>query len=95
MAGEITITDRAAKKIRAILAAAKEEHGLRVRVIEGGCSGLEYRLDIDTLRAQGLGFSEYFYVPKNIKAVNGLYVSEAAEKKRLEEKQMELYEGGQ
>lgn len=44
---------------------------------------------------EGAELSEYFYVSKNIKVVNGLYVSEAAEKKRLEEKQMELYGRGQ
>jgi len=43
---------------------------------------------------EGAELSEYFYVSKNIKVVNGLYVSEAAEKKRLEDKQMELYESG-
>ncbi len=44
---------------------------------------------------EGAELSEYFYVSKNIKIVNGLYVSEAAEKKRLEEKQIKLYEIGQ
>ncbi len=44
---------------------------------------------------EGAELSEYFYVSKNIKIVNGLYVSEAAEKERLEEKQIKLYEIGQ
>jgi Fe-S cluster assembly iron-binding protein IscA len=48
MGGEITITDRAAEKIRVLLAAAKEGHGLRVKVVEGGCSGFEYKIDIDS-----------------------------------------------
>ncbi len=30
MVGEITMIDRAAEKIRALLAGAKEEHGLRI-----------------------------------------------------------------
>lgn len=47
MAGEITITDRAAEKIRALLAGAKAGQGLRVKVVEGGCSGLEYKMVID------------------------------------------------
>ena len=46
MAGEITITDRAAAKIRKLLAGAKAGHGLRVKVVEGGCSGFEYKMDI-------------------------------------------------
>lgn len=46
MAGEITITDRAAEKIRRLLTGAKEGHGLRVEVVEGGCSGFEYKMEI-------------------------------------------------
>lgn len=41
----------------------------------------------------GAELSKYFYGPENIKVVNGLYVIDAAEKKRLEEKQKELYGG--
>jgi iron-sulfur cluster assembly accessory protein len=51
MVGEITITDRAAEKIRVLLAGAKEGHGLRVKVVEGGCSGFEYKMDIDSPEA--------------------------------------------
>lgn len=43
----ITVTDRAAEKIRSLLAAAKTGSGLRVEVVEGGCSGFEYKMDID------------------------------------------------
>ena len=49
---EITITDRAAEKIRALLAGAKEDHGLRVKVVKGGCSGFEYKMDIDSPEAK-------------------------------------------
>lgn len=48
MVGEITITDRAAEKIRALLAGAKEGEGLRVKVVAGGCSGFEYKMEIDS-----------------------------------------------
>jgi Fe-S cluster assembly iron-binding protein IscA len=41
MTGEITITDRAADKIRKLLIGAKEGYGLRIEVVEGGCSGFE------------------------------------------------------
>jgi iron-sulfur cluster assembly accessory protein len=47
MADEVTITDRAANKIRKLLGEAKERQGLRVRIVEGGCSGFEYQLEID------------------------------------------------
>ena len=38
------------------------------------------------------GPSKYFYEPKALDAVKGVYVTNAAEKQRLEEKQLELYE---
>jgi iron-sulfur cluster assembly accessory protein len=47
MGGEITISDRAAEKVRTLLAGAKEGHGLRINVVEGGCSGFEYKMEID------------------------------------------------
>ncbi len=46
MVEDVTITDHAAEKIRALLAKANERHGLRVKVVEGGCSGFEYRMGI-------------------------------------------------
>jgi iron-sulfur cluster assembly protein len=47
----ITISDAAAKRLSAIVAEqGKPEHGLRVKVIGGGCSGLQYRLEIDAPR---------------------------------------------
>jgi iron-sulfur cluster assembly accessory protein len=46
MVEEVTITDHAAEKIRPLLAKANERHGLRVKVVEGGCSGFEYRMGI-------------------------------------------------
>ncbi|HZD40416.1 MAG TPA: iron-sulfur cluster assembly accessory protein [Terriglobales bacterium] len=48
MAIGISVTDRAAARIKQLLAAQKkEEQGLRVKVIGGGCSGLQYKLDFD------------------------------------------------
>jgi ferredoxin len=41
---------------------------------------------------QGLEASEYFYDITKIKQVNGLYVVDAKEKARLEDKQSELYD---
>jgi len=49
MTKEITITDGAAVKIRALRAETKEDHGLRVKVVEGECSGFEYTMDLDSL----------------------------------------------
>jgi len=46
----ITISENAARKIRALIG---ERPGkvLRVKVIGGGCSGLQYKLDVDEPRA--------------------------------------------
>ncbi len=51
MAAGILITDRAAEKINKILSAEnKEGQGLRLKVVGGGCSGLQYKFDMDTQR---------------------------------------------
>ena len=75
MVGKITITDRAAEKIKQFLAQAKEGRGLRVKVVEGGCSGLEYRLEIDTPAAEDQLFEKdgarVLLDPKSILHLNG------------------------
>jgi iron-sulfur cluster assembly protein len=42
----VILSERAADKIRQ-LTAEKPEAGLRVKVVGGGCSGLQYRMEID------------------------------------------------
>ena len=42
---------------------------------------------------EGAELSKTFYEPAKIEAVNGGYIMNAAEKQRLEEKQIELYAG--
>ncbi len=51
--GEIAISDVAAEKLKAIMEAEKKDpamHGLRLGVRGGGCSGLEYVMELDTPR---------------------------------------------
>jgi iron-sulfur cluster assembly protein len=43
----VTITDAAAEKIRALVAANEQEQALRVAVKGGGCSGFQYALALD------------------------------------------------
>ena len=47
--------------------------------------------DLTAQPDEGAELSKYFYEPKEIETANGLYVTSAAEKKRLEDKQGELY----
>ena len=47
----ISLTERAAKKIQEFVSSTEEgADGLRVRVIGGGCSGLQYKIGLDTER---------------------------------------------
>jgi iron-sulfur cluster assembly protein len=44
----ISITDKAGEKIlQSISEGSKQVDGLRIRVVGGGCSGLQYKLDLD------------------------------------------------
>jgi iron-sulfur cluster assembly accessory protein len=48
----VSITERAAEKIKKLLAAEKkEDQGLRLKIVGGGCSGLQYKVDIDQQKA--------------------------------------------
>jgi iron-sulfur cluster assembly protein len=52
MAIGVTLTDRAAARIKELVAADKREgQGLRVKVVGGGCSGLQYKVDFDVPKA--------------------------------------------
>jgi iron-sulfur cluster assembly accessory protein len=48
MAAGITITERAAEKIKQLVASEhKEGQGLRLKVVGGGCSGLQNKINFD------------------------------------------------
>lgn len=52
MAAGVSITDRAAQRIKELVAAENREgQGLRLKVVGGGCSGLQYKMDLDNERA--------------------------------------------
>ena len=51
MAAGVNITDRAADKINKTVASENPKvQGLRVKVVGGGCSGLQYKLQFDDSR---------------------------------------------
>jgi iron-sulfur cluster insertion protein len=43
----ITLTPGAISKVKSILAEQKEEMGLRITVVGGGCSGFQYQMMLD------------------------------------------------
>jgi len=48
MATGVSLTERAAKRINELIAAENRAgQGLRVKVVGGGCSGLQYKVDFD------------------------------------------------
>jgi len=50
----ITVTETASKKVQDFMTQmGKEGYGLRMRVMGGGCSGLQYQLGIDEKPAAG------------------------------------------
>ena len=50
----ITVTQAAVEKVKGYLKrGGKGGYGLRVRVVGGGCSGLEYRMDYEEAAAEG------------------------------------------
>jgi len=47
----VSITENAAARIKQLVTAEnKEGQGLRLKVVGGGCSGLQYKMDLDTQR---------------------------------------------
>jgi len=48
MAMGVSVTERAAARIKELIAAENRDgQGLRVKVVGGGCSGLQYKVDFD------------------------------------------------
>ncbi|HEY1236077.1 MAG TPA: iron-sulfur cluster assembly accessory protein [Candidatus Binatia bacterium] len=75
MMGKLTITDQAAEKIHKLLAGAAAGHGLRVTVVEGGCSGFEYKMELGFREAEDEVFEKdgarVFIDPQSILRLSG------------------------
>jgi iron-sulfur cluster assembly accessory protein len=50
--GNVTVTDRAVQKVAAILKREPEGAMLRVSVEGGGCSGFQYKFDVEREKAE-------------------------------------------
>lgn len=51
MAAGVNITEQAAARIKGLVEASEETKvGLRLKVVGGGCSGLQYKMDLDNPR---------------------------------------------
>ena len=50
--GNVTVTERAARKIAAILRSEPQGAMLRVSVEGGGCSGFQYKFDVEREKAE-------------------------------------------
>lgn len=51
-ASNVTLSDRAARRIATILAREPDGTALRISVSGGGCSGFQYGFDLDQTRAE-------------------------------------------
>jgi len=80
-------TDKVPKKFQLELIGTESEDRLDKKICPWDAIKM-YEFD------EGAELSKYFYEPGEIKLVNGLYVTDAAGKQRLEEKQGELYGAG-
>jgi iron-sulfur cluster assembly protein len=49
----INLTPEAIAKVKSILAERKEESGLRIAVVGGGCSGFQYQMTLDNEAREG------------------------------------------
>jgi iron-sulfur cluster assembly accessory protein len=75
MVGDITITDRAVEKIQQLLAGTNKGNGLRIKIVEGGCSGFEYQMVIDGPATEDEVFersgARIFLDPESFNHLNG------------------------
>ena len=70
------LTDRAAARIAEIVAAEGGDQALRVAVLAGGCSGFQYKFELDRSRADddvviGEGVAQVFIDPASLDLLSG------------------------
>jgi iron-sulfur cluster assembly protein len=79
----ISLSENAAQKIKALTADKPAGAGLRVKVVGGGCSGLQYRMEIDEARERDrvfeLGGARLIVDKKSFLYLNGSELDYAEE----------------
>jgi iron-sulfur cluster assembly accessory protein len=59
----ITITEAAATKIKQLMPEGEVEYGLRMRVVGGGCSGMQYQMGLE----ESPGANDKVYTSNGVK----------------------------
>jgi iron-sulfur cluster assembly accessory protein len=55
----LSLTEKAARQIATMAGEAKSEKGLRIFVDAGGCSGLEYKMELASAKPGDLTFEQF------------------------------------
>ena len=73
----VTVTESAAYKIKDLIDrdGHSDDHGLRLKVIGGGCSGLQYRLEFDNTVGEDDSTIEAFGVRVFVDMKSALYLT--------------------
>ncbi len=72
----VSLTEAAAQKVRQLMDRdGREGYGLRVKVVGGGCSGLQYALMFETAPADWDQESEHFGVPVFVDSKSAVYLA--------------------
>jgi iron-sulfur cluster assembly protein len=73
----VTVTEMAARKIKDLMVreGRSDDHGLRLKVIGGGCSGLQYQLDFDEAAGEDDSTIEAFGVRVFVDMKSALYLT--------------------
>jgi iron-sulfur cluster insertion protein len=75
----VSLTEEAADKVRQLMDRdGREGYGLRIKVVGGGCSGLQYQLMFDNTPADLDQESEQFGVPVFIDSKSAVYLAGAS-----------------
>ncbi len=74
----VQLTEAAASKVKQLMARdGRDGYGLRLKVVGGGCAGLQYQLMFDNKTADWDQESEHFGVPVFVDSKSAVYLAGA------------------